>query len=383
MQTVQSLPTLYKRDSKGKIRVLTIEVGLVEHGFPTNTEDLFGTRSIAGLQEGKLVTSGWKISKPKNVGKINGTTSRTQAESEAQANWDKKAEKEYFTDINFVDTYEKFKPMLAGDYTKQRVQVTSGFSQPKLDGIRCVANSSGLWTRAGKAITSCPHIWSAVKPILDANPTMTLDGELYNHELKDDFNKITSLVRKMKSTDEDIEEAKNLVQYHVYDLQDSMSPNDSFSIRSAVIEHLINSNCLYLKKVPTSLAVDQEELDELYANYTTDGYEGQMVRNNTPYENKRSNGLLKRKEFITEEFRVASMLEGQGNWAGHVKKFVLIMPNGDNCGAGVRGKQDKLKELWESGDTPSWATLRYFGLTPDGVPRFPVVIDYGYGERAD
>jgi DNA ligase-1 len=372
----KQLPPLYKRDSKGKIRELTIEIGYDDAWSA-------GTRSTAGILNGKLVTSGWKESSPKNVGKSNATSALTQAEAEAQANWDKKSEKEYFTDINLVDTYEKFKPMLAGDYTKQRVQVTSGYSQPKLDGIRCVANSSGLWTRAGKAITSCPHIWSAVKPILDANPTMTLDGELYNQELKDDFNKITSLVRKLKSTDEDIEESKNLVQYHVYDLQDSRSPNDSFSIRSAVIDHVINSNCLYLKKVPTSLAVDQEELDELYANYMTDGYEGQMVRQNTRYENKRSNGLLKRKQFITEEFPVVTMLEGQGNWAGHVKKFALVLPSGETCGAGVRGTQEVLKKLWETGESPTWATLRYFGLTPDGVPRFPVVIDYGYGERSD
>ena len=372
----KQLPPLYKRDSKGKIRELTIEIGYDDAWSA-------GTRSTAGILNGKLVTSGWKESSPKNVGKSNATSALTQAEAEAQANWDKKSEKEYFTDINLVDTYEKFKPMLAGDYTKQRVQVTSGYSQPKLDGIRCVANSSGLWTRAGKAITSCPHIWSAVKPILDANPTMTLDGELYNQELKDDFNKITSLVRKLKSTDEDIEESKNLVQYHVYDLQDSRSPNDSFSIRSTVIDHVIPIYNLYLKKVPTSLAVDQEELDELYANYMTDGYEGQMVRQNTRYENKRSNGLLKRKQFITEEFPVVTMLEGQGNWAGHVKKFALVLPSGETCGAGVRGTQEVLKKLWETGESPTWATLRYFGLTPDGVPRFPVVIDYGYGERSD
>jgi DNA ligase-1 len=135
--------------------------------------------------------------------------------------------------------------------------------------------------------------------------------------------------------------------------------------------------------VPTELCVNQEELDELYSKYMTDGYEGQMVRKDTPYENKRSNGLLKRKEFITEEFTVVSMLEGQGNWAGHVKHFALTLPSGETCGAGVRGKQEVLKELWEVGDTPTWATLRYFGLTPDGVPRFPVVIDYGFGQRED
>ena len=381
MQTVQSLPTLYKRDSKGKIRVLTIEVGLVEHGFPTNTEDLFGTRSIAGLQEGKLVTSGWKISKPKNVGKINGTTSRTQAESEAQANWDKKVEKEYFAKIEDVDSYERFKPMLAGDYTKRHQ--SEGFSQPKLDGIRCLADKNGLWTRQGKPINSCPHIWEAVKSCFVDNEDIVLDGELYNHDLKEDFNKITSLVRKSKSTPEDILEAQDMVQYHVYDMYIGNNPNFLFKQRTSVLKHIISKDSTSIRLVPTTYCSDQESLDAMYGQYMTDGYEGQMVRNDIVYENKRSNGLLKRKEFITEEYEVVSMEQGQGNWHGHTKRFILRMPNGETCGSGVRGKQDVLKALWESQKSPTWATLRYFGLTPDGVPRFPVVVDYGTGERTD
>ena len=381
MQTVQSLPTLYKRDSKGKIRVLTIEVGLVEHGFPTNTEDLFGTRSIAGLQEGKLVTSGWKISEPKNVGKINGTTSRTQAESEAQANWDKKVEKEYFAKIEDVDSYERFKPMLAGDYTKRHQ--SEGFSQPKLDGIRCLADKNGLWTRQGKPITSCPHIWEAVKSCFVDNEDIVLDGELYNHDLKEDFNKITSLVRKSKSTPEDILEAQDMVQYHVYDMYIGNNPNFLFKQRTSVLKHIISKDSTSIRLVPTTYCSDQESLDAMYGQYMTDGYEGQMVRNDIVYENKRSNGLLKRKEFITEEYEVVSMEQGQGNWHGHTKRFILRMPNGETCGSGVRGKQDVLKALWESQKSPTWATLRYFGLTPDGVPRFPVVVDYGTGERTD
>ncbi len=46
--------------------------------------------------------------------------------------------------------------MLAHDYTKRPQD--SGWSQPKLDGIRCVVDKNGMWTRAGKPITSCPHI---------------------------------------------------------------------------------------------------------------------------------------------------------------------------------------------------------------------------------
>ena len=31
---------------------------------------------------------------------------------------------------------------------------------------------------------------------MERNPNMVIDGELYNHELKADFNKITSLLEK-------------------------------------------------------------------------------------------------------------------------------------------------------------------------------------------
>ena len=51
------------------------------------------------------------------------------------------------------------------------------------------------------------------------------------------------------------------------------------------------------------------------------GYEGQMIRKDAPYECKRSKNLLKRKEFITEEFKVVKVVEGQGAWTGYVKRF--------------------------------------------------------------
>lgn len=66
MNTIENLPMLYKRDSKGKIRVWQVEIGY-------DSEDVAGTRSVAGLQDGQRVTSEWNISTPKNVGKINGT----------------------------------------------------------------------------------------------------------------------------------------------------------------------------------------------------------------------------------------------------------------------------------------------------------------------
>ena len=107
MENISSLPTLYKRDTKGKIRELTIQYGW-------DSDDIAAVRSIAGLQDGKKVTSGWNESKAKNVGRSNATTAYTQAISEAMSLFDRRIEKEYFKDIKDIDPYTAFKPMLAG-----------------------------------------------------------------------------------------------------------------------------------------------------------------------------------------------------------------------------------------------------------------------------
>ena len=365
------LPTLYKRDTKGKIRELTIEW----------TDTVPGTRSIAGIIDGNLVTSSWNKTEAKNQGRANATTAVEQAEKEAQAEWDKKVEKEYFEDITKIDTYDKFKPQLANDYTKK--PQSSGISQPKLDGIRCIARKDGLYTRQGKDITTCDHIHNALKDFFEEYPDAILDGELYNHELKADFNKITSLVRRIKPTPEEEQECQRLVQYHIYDMSGGGAywKDLCFLDRMTFIEAQSFESPIVV--VDTQKCDDQEALDSLYSKYTEQGYEGQMVRNDSLYENKRSNNLLKRKEFITEEFDVVQVLEGSGNWQGYAKHFELKLGDGRTFNSGVRGNQAVLKDLLNQPVKPNWVTVRYFEKTPDGVPRFPVVIDWGIGSRAD
>ena len=253
------------------------------------------------------------------------------------------------------------------------------YSQPKLDGIRCIARADGLWTRAGKPIVSCPHLIESLAPFFKSHPNAILDGELYNHDLRDDFNKITSIVRKTKPTSDDYVEAANVVQYHVYDIGSS---RDKFWDRiNFIFDNLKGLTSINL--VSTRRITNQQEMDDLYGSYLEDGFEGQMIRENNVYETKRSKYLLKRKEFLDAEFDVVSMEEGKGNWSGMTKRFILKLDDTRNFGAGVRGKQDVLKELWDNNITPNWVTLRYFTPTPDGVPRFPVVVDWGFGSRDD
>ena len=379
MQTIYNLPKLYKRDTTGKVREWTMQ-----YGYNLDKTQA-GTRTISGLQDGKKVTSEWFITEAKNVGRANATTNITQAKFEAQAEFDKRIEKEYFEDINDIDSYVAFKPMLAHDFTK--TPVTSGYTQPKLDGIRMVVNSRGLYSRSNKPIVAVPHIENLLKTFIEKFPTVTLDGELYNHALKDNFQKITSLVRKTVNIGkEELAESAELVQYHVYDMFDSSNPSMTFTERNAWLQDNLPigiSENFSIQLVKTDKADSSEDIDKLYGEYTTAGYEGQMIRQDTPYEFKRTKNLLKRKEFITEEYKVVEIQEGNGNWAGYAKRFILELTDGTQFSSGVRGSQDKLAELLKNKDNVNWATCRYFELSNDGVPRFPVVIDYGAGERND
>lgn len=374
MKTVLTSETLYKLDSKGKVRVWYAETG--------TDGTRWGLRSIAGLEDGKKVTSEWTFVEQKNVGRSNETSLEEQATSEMASEVQKKKDRGYFSDLKNIDTFDKFKPMLAEKFEDVEVNFAAGnvYSQPKLDGIRCIARKDGLWTRSGKEIVAVPHIWESLQPFFEKHPNMILDGELYNHELKDDFNSITSMVRKTKPKPEDLVKSKELVQYHVYDVIVIDQPDLPFSKRELL---RYEAPLEYVRIVPTVHVLTRTGLDSLYEGYLEHGYEGQMVRIDKPYENKRTKYLLKRKEFSTDEFEVVEVLEGQGNWQGCVKHFVLRLNSEKTFQAGVRGDMDTLKTMWQKQVKPDWVTLRYFTPTPDGVPRFPVVIDWGKGKRED
>ena len=375
MEVKTSTENLYKVDTKGKTRVWRAETG--------TDGTRWGLRTISGLQDGKQITSEWTFVEQKNVGRSNETSLEAQAYAEMVSEMQKKLDRGYFTNLDLIHTFDKFKPMLAEKYEEVPVNWSNEwlvYSQPKLDGIRCIARKDGLWTRAGKEIVAVPHVWESLQSYFEKNPNLILDGELYNHELKDDFNTITSMVRKTKPKPEDIMKSKELVQYHVYDVYVTDSPDLPFRKRELLRYEALNK---FVKMVPTMHVSDPRSIDTLYEGYLEHGYEGQMIRIDGRYENKRTKNLLKRKEFLTDEFEVKEMMAGIGNWQGCTKHFVLKLNDTRDFQAGVRGDMDTLRALWDAGKKPDWVTLRYFTPTPDGVPRFPVVIDWGFGKRED
>lgn len=352
--------TLFKLDSKGKLRSWRMERVGSDY------------RTIAGLADGAKVQSGWTAAEPKNVGKANATTAAEQAQLEVEAAYALKLRKGYFKTPAEAAASTYFKPMLASDYAKRKSNIDwSGkvWMQPKLDGIRCIARASGLWTRTGKQIHSCPHIEQALAPAFEADPELIFDGELYNHKLRDDFNEIISLVRKQTCTPEHLQRTAATVQLHVYDTPSVQGDMDERFAALASLDYVKS-----IVVVPTVQVQDEEACDEQYAAWLQAGYEGGIIRLPGMYEHKRSKLLLKRKDFEDAEFTVTRIEPGVGNWAGAAKRVFFELEDGRECGAGLAGTKEYARELLQQRDKyiGGEVTVQFFKRTPDGVPRFPI-----------
>ncbi len=356
--------TLYSRSTTGKIVEWSIEVEINKY------------RTISGYTDGIKTTSQWTICEPKNVGRANATTAEEQALIEATAIHRKKAEKGAFENINDIDTPIYFEPMLAHkwqDFIKNRTIQFPVYSQPKLDGIRCIIKIDGMWTRNGKPILSATHIYESLKPLFEINPDLIFDGELYADKFAYDFNAICSLVKKTKPTLEDLIESKEKIQYHVYDLP---SYNATFLPRYQHLKKLLTNYHPSIIVVETDQVDNLNDIQGYYEDYVSAGYEGQMIRLDALYENKRSKSLLKNKCFIDEEYTIIDIEEGNGNKAGMVGAFVFKNKDGKVFNASPKFNWEICKQMLKDKQSliGKEATIKYFNLTPDNVPRFPYVI---------
>jgi len=354
------LDTLYKRATNGKISEWTIE---------TNAN---AYRTTSGYTDGVKTTSEWTYVKAKNVGRSNETTSWQQALKDAASLYQKKVDSGYRTSIDLIDGESFFKPMLAKDWNDYKDGIKFPlYSQPKLDGIRCIVKQDGMWTRNGKRIVSAPHIFEAMQFLFKDNPNLIFDGELYADKFANDFNAICSLVKKTKPTKEDLHKSASAIEYHIYDLP---SCEDVFSGRFAELVSIDLPSCCPV--VSTNIVYSEDEAELFYEEYVSIGYEGQILRQDSKYENKRTKSLLKHKSFQDDEYKIVDVCEGEGNKAGMVGYMVFNSNDGIPFSSNVKASWEESREMWKNRKQliGKDATIKYFNLTPDGVPRFPYVI---------
>ena len=269
------------------------------------------------------------------------------------------------------------KPMLAYKVDKKPVDWSEKvFIQPKLDGVRCIFTKDGAYSRTGKEFKNLAHIKYDLTYFFKKNPNTVLDGELYNHRLKHDFEKIISLVRKTKPTEDDRRDAQHLVQFHVYDVI-KIHPFFIFNYEERF--NWLRNNlpiAATVTLIKNTVVDSYDEAKMLHNVHLAQGYEGSMLRLNKKYEHKRSYNLQKFKDFSDTEATIVGYEAGKGKFTGLIGKFFMQDDDGNEFGCPI-GKgynyADRKVILDNIHDyIGQRATFTYFQRTQAGSYRHPL-----------
>ncbi len=311
-----------------------------------------------------------KTAVPKNIGKKNETSANEQAKLEAAAMHKFQLDRRYATSIEQAKLGVFF-PMLAHDFKKQKLIEYPVDVQPKFDGLRCMAfwrnNDVVLLSRQGKEFVNCNHVVNTIKECIPKNTI--LDGELYVHGWS--FQQINSRVAKLHDN-------SHLIQYHIYDVpDDELEWKDRLS-NLMKLSSVVDDNILKIAPVHVNIK-KEEQIKELESTFVEYGYEGAIVR--LPgglYEyGHRSRSLLKYKSFDDAEFKVVGFYEGEGRFKGCVT-WKCVTDDGKEFSACPRGTLEDKQEWFKRANKyiGKLLTVRYFGLSDDGIPRFPVGVGF-------
>lgn len=342
--------TIYKLDSKGKLRYLKI-----------STKDNLVVQT-SGLQDSPNAVTHESECIGKNIGKSNETTPQEQAILEAKAKIKAKLEEGYYETIQEAQKEVLVLPMLAKEFKAEEDKVSYPFYvQPKLDGMRCLKKEQNLISRKNKEIDTMSHIANELKEFADA-----FDGELYAHGLS--FQDNMKLIKKYRKNESE------KVKYHVYDI---VLPNMSFTERLALLRTIIReSKPNYIELVPTYIVENKQELLERHKQFLSEGYEGTIIRHgNSGYEiNKRSGSLLKFKDFQDLACEIVDVEPSEKRPTHGI--FICKVSDGRTFGTGMKFSFEEREEILTNkkdfiGKT---AEIRFFEYTDDGLPRFPVCV---------
>jgi len=252
------------------------------------------------------------------------------------------------------------------DPTKQ-CDGRKAFLQPKLDGLRCIADThtGALWSRTRKPFLGLDHITETILSFRGG--ARFLDGEIYTHGMG--FQEITSIARRTKTIDL---EASRRLEFHVFDCVGE----GNFSERWSMLEKWGENGPVRLVKTAQT-TLNPEIITAAHAGYVDLGYEGIIIRLDEPYVHSRSKSLLKVKSFDQEEFEVVKLIKQDfSNTCGSVVVKIGNKTFQATPACTIRQKE----EMWENREEYSskgWvATVKFFGYSTDGIPRFPVALGF-------
>lgn len=364
-------PLLYKKDKEGALMYWQI----ASRGFMINTEyGQVGTPkpqfTVESIEEGK------------NIGKVNETTPTEQAHNEARSRWEKKVKLGYTADREKAERGEDEigvpKPMLAHNFEEHSKKIEFPcYASPKLDGLRCLAfvykGAAFLYSRTRKEIKSAPHIQRELVEIIDTagmeDMHVMLDGEIYNHKFRSNFETLMSIARKQEP-----DERHELLQLHVFDIVIEQKYEQSFRDRLTQLKYLLDERePEFIRRVRQVPVEDRKHAEKLLKFYQEKGYEGLMLRNlHSEYVQSRSYDLQKYKGYIDEEFEIIDIKHGRGRMAD-CAIFVCVTPGREEFKTVMAATQEERRKYLEHKEKyiGNLLTVRFQEYTNKMIPLFP------------
>lgn len=411
------LETLYKRAKTGKIVFYEITAEDSGDGYS------YIMKATGQLGTSKPVVHNEHIKQGKNIGKANETTPLEQAESQALSDWNKKKDEGYksLEDLGIstvavsenrkiysypvppehkdfpnssseltsnglfvalttklpqfnTDSSGNAKPMLATDWKKVKSVTYPCLIQPKLDGVRCLmivgaSRDEGIkfLSRSGKEYTTLGHIAKDVEDFMvkdtmgvyNPDDGFILDGEIYSEFLN--FQEIVAAVKKQRP-----ESLK--LKFRAYDIVNDEIQSKRWEQVVTLVDLIASPE---IQLVSTWVVNNETEVKAHHDTWVQQGYEGAMLRMYLGEygQGQRSRDLLKVKEFDETEYPFLRWEIGQ-----RAEDLIAVL-DANNQGefrAKMVGTAAEKLILQEHPSASGTITIKHFGFTEDGLPRFPI-----------
>jgi ATP-dependent DNA ligase len=303
-----------------------------------NDRERFTDIHVEKLNDGTadiVKTSGMVGSDKVTVSRTNVKTGYEKALARAQTTWNNE---------NMKGT--QILPMLANKWEDRKKYISAPFYvQPKLDGVRLLVSNKGCFSRTGKPVKGVDHLSKGLKE------GEWLDGECYDPDMS--FEDITSAFKTNPVS----------LKFYVFDYFDMNRPDLPFTERMKKVT------------VETKLVHNESSVKKYHDTFVKQGHEGVMIRDaKSTYEvGKRSNYLLKYKEFQTEEYEIVGAKTGHGRDANAVV-WMCKTQDGQEFTVRPEGTIAQREEHYKNHKNyiGKMLTVRFQNLTALGVPRFPI-----------
>lgn len=224
------------------------------------------------------------------------------------------------TTINklFPNTIKEFGVALANKWTDKIQLNENWYISRKLDGCRCICfynspNDIKFYSRQGKEFTTLDVLKQKLSKCNIDNNTV-FDGEIciINECGNEDFQ---SIIKEIKRKDYTIKNPCYMIFDRLTKKEFEMKEQSQmFDWRQERLTEIFNINKDILSnnfKHVAQYKYTPDVLNELKQTANRNNWEGLMFRKNVHFENKRTNDLLKYKEFNEDDYKVIDVEKGE------------------------------------------------------------------------